>query len=663
MGKIIKINRVVLLTISFVLAFYSTAAAQTTTEILNRAKAAIEKNEYVTAIADLNLVISREPNNSAAYAQRARAYVRQKLDDKALPDAEKALQLDPKNVDALNVRGIVKRSKKDLDGALADFKKVIALDQNYAKAYVNLAAVSDEKNAPFQEVSGYYNSYIKLLPNDEAGYSYAGDYCLRKGGASDVCAGYFTVYKKLKPESAAGYFGYAMAYANFQEKIADKNFLKGEVIQNFRRAIELSPKSPDVPLQLGRLQLLLSDFDGGIISLTQAVALNPKSDWAYAMRGDCYKYKGDYDKAIADYSKAIEINPTYQIAYNYRGLSYKNRNITLKTSYKTPAEKAEWEKVVTDYQKSAELSNQNFEAYETLDKFLDALESVNRDDERPAVFINSNGMLTQNWRDTSESISKNWRERTVKYFESLIAVNPKNTCAYLFWANNLEMKGAKAPYYQKAVDNFDGKNGARCSAEAAFNLGRDLEFAAREIESKSAFNDAKKIESVNTRIEAVKYFKLALQIDPNWTYPADWRDSTTAKIEEMEAFRKSWNSSPTINDSSSGTTSMQSNNSKPKAELDPYKVRKANEEYDRLHAGLEANMREYIRAYEKLRDADPNLRSLYSGTQTKMHQSRRNAFDSVEKFVKEYGEFVEQGKINHLYQDLSNFTELDNKSF
>ena len=532
-----------------ILNCFSYSYAQTVSEILNRAKAAIEKNDYVSAVVDLDSIISREPNNAEAYAQRARAYVRQNLDDKALPDVEKALSLDPKNVAALNVRGIVKRNKKDLDGAIADFKRVIVLDPNYAKAFSNLAVTSEAKNAPFQEVLGYYNSYIKLLPNDAEGYSYAGDYCLKNQGASDICAAYFTTYKKLKPESAGGYYGYALSYANVQNKVADKNFLKGEVVQNFRRAMELDPKNKIVPLQLGRLQLLLEDYDGGIISLTQAIALNPKSDLAYAMRGDCYRYKSEYDKAIADYSKAIKINPKYQSAYNLRGLSYRDRNITLKLGYKTPADKAEWEKAISDYQKYAELSNQSFEVYEKLNKFLEVVESVNREGERPAVFLNSNGSILQSWSDTSDSITKNWREKNIKYFESLIAVNPKNTCAYLFLSNNVVMKGAKTPYYEKAVNNFDGKNGARCSAEAAFNLGRDLEFAAQKMST--AFDDAKKLEAINTRVEAVKYFKLALQIDPSWTYSTGWVSSTTAKLEEMEALRKSINNSPKINDSSS----------------------------------------------------------------------------------------------------------------
>ena len=394
-----------------------------------------------------------------------------------------------------------------------------------------------------------------------------------------------------------------------------------------------------------------NDYVSAMKDLDSIINREPNNSEAYAMRGECYRNTKDYDRAIIDFSKAIQINPKYQSAYNLRGLSYGNKNLTLKMRYKTLAEKAEWGKVISDFQKSAELSNQNFEAYEILDKFLDDLAYIQINDERPAP-----GVVFD-----TEPITNVWRARNIKYFESLIAVNPKNACALLFLSNNLVMKGTKTPYYEKAVNNFDGKNGARCSAEAAFKLGRDLEFAAREIST--SFDDAKKLESINTRVEAVKYFKLALQIDPNWTYPTDWVNSTTAKLEEMGALRNSINNSPRISDSGSGSSIEWSNTSKPKAALDPYKVQKANEEYDRMHTGLEADMKEYIQAFEKLRKADPNLRSLYKGTHYKLHQSRRNANESVEKFIKEYGKYVSQDKINHLYEDLSKFTQIAEKGF
>lgn len=394
-----------------------------------------------------------------------------------------------------------------------------------------------------------------------------------------------------------------------------------------------------------------NDYVSAMKDLDSIINREPNNSEAYAMRGECYLNTMDYDKAINDFSKAIKINPKYQSAYNLRGLSYGNRNLTLKMRYKTLAEKSEWEKVISDFQKSAELSNQNFEVYEKLNKFLDDLAYIQINDERPAPGVVFN----------TDPISNVWRARNIKYFESLIAVNPKNACAYLFLSNNLVMKGTKTPYYEKAVNNFDGKNGARCSAEAAFNLGRDLEFTAQQLST--AFDDAKKLESINTRVEAVKYFKLALQIDPNWTYPTDWVNSTTAKLEEMRALRNSINNSPRISDSGSGSSVERSNTSKPKAALDPYKIQKANEEYDRMHTGLEADMKEYIRAFEKLRKADPNLRSLYKGTQYKLHQSRRNASESVEKFIKEYGKYVSQDKIDHLYEDLNKFTQIDEKGF
>ena len=160
----------------FMLSFKT--KAQTSDELIARAKDSIQKGEYEKAISDTSAVIKTQPNNSEAYAQRSRANFLLKNYDPAFADAEKALSIEPKNPVALNIRGLVKVNRKDSDAALADFTSAINIDPGFFKAYSNRASVYLEKSIFDKAISDYTKAIGLMNPPTAEIYSFRGNaYC------------------------------------------------------------------------------------------------------------------------------------------------------------------------------------------------------------------------------------------------------------------------------------------------------------------------------------------------------------------------------------------------------------------------------------------------------------------------------------------------------
>lgn len=95
--------------------------------LVDRAFSYRDKNDFRSAVADLDKANELAPARADVLAYRASAWRFLKDNKKALADADEALRLDPDNAEALLERGNIKRLIDDLEGARADWMQVVAL--------------------------------------------------------------------------------------------------------------------------------------------------------------------------------------------------------------------------------------------------------------------------------------------------------------------------------------------------------------------------------------------------------------------------------------------------------------------------------------------------------------------------------------------------------
>jgi tetratricopeptide (TPR) repeat protein len=95
--------------------------------LVDRAFTYRARDDFRSAIADLDKAHDLDPVRADVLTYRASAWRFLKDNAKALADADAALELDPENAEALLERGIVKRLTNDPEGARADWMQVVAL--------------------------------------------------------------------------------------------------------------------------------------------------------------------------------------------------------------------------------------------------------------------------------------------------------------------------------------------------------------------------------------------------------------------------------------------------------------------------------------------------------------------------------------------------------
>jgi len=127
--------------------------------LVDRATMHAERGDYMTALADLNIVLAKDPTRIDALVFRATAL---RFTDK-LEQAEtaivSALALDEYNPEGLLERGIIRRLKGDKNGARRDWLKVLSIAPNSIAAddaQVNLEKMDlNSKKRPKNEKIGH----------------------------------------------------------------------------------------------------------------------------------------------------------------------------------------------------------------------------------------------------------------------------------------------------------------------------------------------------------------------------------------------------------------------------------------------------------------------------------------------------------------------------
>ena len=94
----------------------------------------LKAGRYKEALDDLNQVIAKDENHSAAFAYRGSAHLGLQQYEEALADFNQALKMNKDNTHALVHRGIILRKKKQYKEALADFNQVLVL--GYSRPWI-----------------------------------------------------------------------------------------------------------------------------------------------------------------------------------------------------------------------------------------------------------------------------------------------------------------------------------------------------------------------------------------------------------------------------------------------------------------------------------------------------------------------------------------------
>jgi uncharacterized caspase-like protein/lipoprotein NlpI len=97
-----------------------------------------------------------------------------------------------------------------------------------------------------------------------------------------------------------------------------------EALTSYDKVLELSPGEAQGHYYRGLCKYYLSQSSEAIADFSIAIKYDPSNTNAFYWRGYCYYVKGNYYAALDDYTKTINLSPAYAEVYYYRGLANYN---------------------------------------------------------------------------------------------------------------------------------------------------------------------------------------------------------------------------------------------------------------------------------------------------------------------------------------------------
>jgi len=276
------------------------------------------KGDLVNALAQINIVLVRDPRNALAHFLRAQIYADRNENDRALSDARRAAELQPQNPQPLLLIAkilirppqgapaseIVARCQKAveaidpiLEARSKDSETLFLLSRAYQCA--GQTEQSQKTLAAFEAAS--QNDKANTQHQDEAKHlvDQANDRAIENDfrGALDLLQQALAI----DPDFAAAYSQLAKLYysAGDIEKASDA----------ISKALALEPYQPDFNYVQGRIFEKQGRLDAALSSFERTTLLNPKESDAFFEMGAIYQQRNDRAHALAAYKKALELSP------------------------------------------------------------------------------------------------------------------------------------------------------------------------------------------------------------------------------------------------------------------------------------------------------------------------------------------------------------------
>jgi Tfp pilus assembly protein PilF len=300
-------------------------------DLLDEAQAALDKNNFESAIPPLQKFLAEKPDVAFAHFQLAYAYTGLHQDDQARPEYERAIALDPKMAEAHLNLGILLLDRKEYESAIAPLRKAVELLPSQSRPRF-LLGVALERSGDAAGAGDSFTGAVNLDPNDTEALLHLADIDLelkkfveaekkfRDALAHEpksVHALYglaLTLDTQNKPEAVEAYRNYLAVQAN--DTRTERRFVQLLVAnKKFDEALAETEKSgsgqaPSLDALRLRADIFVGQnkLDEAIGALKQAIALAPRDAQLHGGVGRLYLQKREFADAERELKIAVQLD-------------------------------------------------------------------------------------------------------------------------------------------------------------------------------------------------------------------------------------------------------------------------------------------------------------------------------------------------------------------
>ena len=264
----------------------------------------LDRGEIVKALAELQAVVTRAPENPVARYQLGRAHAARREWSQARLQFQKAIEIRPDYIVARLALAQLENTQGQYDAALKAADEIIQkFDRNNlpARLIESAALVGEQKYA---ESRALLADILKANPNSPDTYYQLGRTALAEKKYKDAEDAFRRSYE-LNPASARGLMGVVEAEMSQNKPDAALKLLDDE--------LHKSPNRPDLLLDYADVSRGAGRYDQAIASYQKLMDTLDKDSKTrgdlYARLGETYRFKGDYNNSIANFQKARQVLP------------------------------------------------------------------------------------------------------------------------------------------------------------------------------------------------------------------------------------------------------------------------------------------------------------------------------------------------------------------
>jgi Flp pilus assembly protein TadD len=266
-------------------------------DLLEEARADMNKNDYEAALAPLQKFIAEKPDVAYAHFQLGYAFTALKRTEEARSEYEKAIALDPKMAEAQLNLGVLLLDK-DPAAAVAPLRKAVELMPAQSRPRFVLG-IALERVGDFAAAAESFEGAVRLDPKDAESLIELGSIHLRDGQAKQAET-YYRRALELEPKSATALQGLA------QSLDVEK---KPETAQAYRNYLAVQPGDREARTRLIHYLLDQQQYDAALAELDKTASTQSPTVDTLKLRADILIAQKKYNDAVATLRQAISLSP------------------------------------------------------------------------------------------------------------------------------------------------------------------------------------------------------------------------------------------------------------------------------------------------------------------------------------------------------------------
>ena len=218
--------------------------------------------------------------------------------EEALPLFMRAIFFSPGHFNSLNNIGAALQHLGRHEESIHYYRQATEARPDVADVHYNIGQAYRGMNRP-EEAKQAYRKTIELQPDHGDAHLNLG-FILGEEGLRDEALECFYNVTKIRPS--------LNACANIAHLLFKKGMLQGS-IDYYRKALELSPSSPEILNNMGSVYNLMTEYEEAMKCFEQALAIKPGDADTLNNQGTALKNMGRLGEAAEIYKKAVSAGP------------------------------------------------------------------------------------------------------------------------------------------------------------------------------------------------------------------------------------------------------------------------------------------------------------------------------------------------------------------